>query len=59
MPLSLKMTNCLRQAVEYGSSHVGQDVPIEHVPNGSEVYFTTPLYILKVMYVFPMRCQYK
>ena len=35
--LPLKTTNRSRQAVKFGRSHVGQDVPNGHVPNGCEV----------------------
>ena len=35
--LTWKTTSRFRQAVKCGHSHVGQDVPNGHVPNGSEV----------------------
>ena len=35
--LPWKTTSRFRQAVKYGHNHVGQDVPIGRVPNGSEV----------------------
>jgi len=45
--LTWKTTSRFRQAVKCGHSHVGQDVPNEHVPNGSEVWSAPVLYFLK------------
>ena len=49
---AVKNDQSLKRSSKYGPSHVGHDVPNGLVPNGSEVQFTTPSLLHKVMSVF-------
>ena len=53
------MTSRFGQAVKFGHSNVGQDVPNGHVPNGSEVWGAPRASLHKVMSYFTMPRQYK
>jgi hypothetical protein len=57
--LPWKMTSRFRQAIKYGRSHVGQDIPNGYVPNDSEVWGAPRTLHHKVMSYVTTSRQYR